>query len=106
MGNMKNLMVSMMIYLILLDLLCLQTTEALRDLKNKAYAVGAVKKGVSGTAAGVVGKPLKLVGVILGPLGLPFKIKGGKLKAKSAVHWTKSGVKTVKKWSKISAQYG
>lgn len=77
-----------------------------KDKKAVKYGVGAVVKATKGTVQGIVGKPVKLVGVVLGPLGIPLTVGGKTLKAKSVANKVKSGVLTVKKLSRDSVRYG
>ncbi|GIY47763.1 uncharacterized protein CEXT_431391 [Caerostris extrusa] len=76
--------------------------KKLHDKKLLLYKAGAVVK----TGKGVVAKPLKLIGIVLGPLGLPFSFAGKVLKAKSVADKAKGLVLTVKKYSRDSLRYG
>lgn len=78
----------------------------LKDKKYVKYAAKSVKKGVKGTAQGIIGKPLKVAGLALGPLGLPKKAAGTVLKIKAPKNKVKSGVYTVFKLSRDSVRYG
>ncbi|GBM20914.1 hypothetical protein AVEN_253716-1 [Araneus ventricosus] len=80
--------------------------KKLKDKKFVLYGLGAAAKSVKGAVAGVVSKPLKLIGIVLGPLGIPFTAAGKALKAKSVVEKGKALVLTVKKFSRDSVRYG
>ncbi|KAF8785418.1 hypothetical protein HNY73_010957 [Argiope bruennichi] len=80
--------------------------KKLKDKKFVLYGLGAAVSSVKGAVAGVVSKPLKLIGVVLGPLGTPFKVAGKALKAKSVAEKAKSLALTVKKLSRDSVRYG
>ncbi|GIZ01451.1 uncharacterized protein CEXT_350551 [Caerostris extrusa] len=80
--------------------------KKLHDKKLLLYKAGAVVKTGKGIVEGVVAKPLKLIGIVLGPLGLPFSVAGKVLKAKSVADKAKGLVLTVKKYSRDSLRYG